>query len=305
MKEAAFIWKNGSLIPWQDASIHLLTHGLHYGTSIFEGIRAYATSKGPAIFKAQEHYNRLLQSAKLIYMTPPYTPTELIQATCELINQNTLQSCYIRPIFFFGYGKMGLNPNDNPVDAAIAAWEWGTYLGEEGLEHGIRVKISSWQRIDSRTVPPLAKSAANYLNSGLAKQEALRCGYDEALLLNTTGHIAEGPGENLFLVKDGTLYSPPHSDNALKGITAATIIELAAHLDIPFEYKSLIRDELFLADELFFTGTAAEVTPIREIDGITIGNGKRGPLTERLQRLFFSVVSGEATIDPNWLTYTS
>ncbi len=303
MKETEFIWKNGKLIKWSDATTHVLTHALHYGTAVFEGIRAYKTEQGTAIFKAAEHYDRLLESAKLIYMNPPYSTKELIEATQLLLKENKLESGYIRPLFYFGYGEMGLNPSKNKVDCIIAAWPWGTYLGEEGLKNGIRCKISSWTRIDSSVVPPLAKSAANYLNSGLAKQEALRCGYEEAILLNSNGRIAEGPGENLFLIKDNTLYTPDISENALKGITSKTIIECAKHLNIPFEYKSIIRDELFIADELFFTGTAAEVTPIREIDGITIGNGSRGPLTEKLQSLFFDIVSGRKTLNASWLTY--
>ena len=303
MKKSSYIWKNGKFINWDDAQTHVLSHSLHYGTSVFEGIRAYETPNGPAIFKAQEHYDRLQLSAKLIYMTPPYSSKEMIQATQELITKNKLSSCYIRPLYYFGYGEMGLNPGKNPVDCVIAAWEWGTYLGEEGLEKGIRCKMSSWTRIDSRIVPPLAKSAANYLNSGFAKQEALRCGYDEAILLNSNGHVAEGPGENLFIIKDNKLYTPPHSDNALKGITAQTIIECAHHLNIPFEYKSMIRDELFSADECFFTGTAAELTPIKEIDGISIGNGARGPITQKIQSLFFDIVKGKTTLNNDWLTY--
>ncbi len=303
MEKAAYIWKNGQFIPWENATTHVLSHSLHYGTAVFEGIRAYNTPKGPAIFKSQEHYDRLLDSAKLIYMKPPYKTKELIQATKELIEKNQLESCYIRPLFYFGYGEMGLNPSKNPVDCIIAAWKWGTYLGEDGLTQGIRCKISSWTRIDSRIMPPLCKSSANYVNSGLAKQEALRCGYEEAILLNSNGSIAEGPGENLFLIKDGMLYSPPTSDSALKGITAQTIIELASHLGIPFSFKTLLRDELLLADELFFTGTAAEVTPIREIDGITIGSGSRGPITESLQSLFFDTVQGKNNTFDNWLTY--
>lgn len=302
MKETKYIWKNGKLVNWADATTHVLTHALHYGTAVFEGIRAYNTPKGPAIFKAKEHYDRLLESAKLIYMNAPYTTQELIEATQLLLKENNLESCYIRPLFYFGYGEMGLNPSQNKVECIIAAWPWGTYLGEEGLKNGIRCKISSWTRIDSTIVPPLAKSASNYLNSGLAKQEALRCGYEEAILLNSNGRIAEGPGENLFLIKDNTLYTPDISESALKGITSKTIIECAEHLGIPFKFKSIIRDELFLADELFFTGTAAEVTPIREIDGITIGNGSRGPITEKLQSLFFDSVTGKKEVNTNWLT---
>lgn len=301
MQKTKYIWKNGDLINWEDATTHVLTHALHYGTAVFEGIRAYKTPNGTAIFKAKEHYNRLAESAKLIYMNLPYNTDELIKATQHLIRENSLDSCYIRPLFYFGYGEMGLNPSKNKVDCVIAAWPWGTYLGEEGLKNGIRCKISSWARIDSRTVPPLAKSASNYLNSGLAKQEALRCGYEEAILLNANGRIAEGPGENLFMIKDNILYTPDVSESALKGITAKTIIECAKYLDIPFEYKSIIRDELFLADELFFTGTAAEVTPIREIDGIKIGNGSRGPITEKLQTLFFDCVTGKKHINSDWL----
>ncbi len=302
MKTSTYIWKNGEFIEWENATTHVLSHGLHYGTSVFEGIRAYSTDNGPAIFRAQEHYDRLMDSAKLIYMKPSYDAATLIQATKELIEKNKLKSCYIRPIFYFGYHEMGLNPSNNPVECVIAAWEWGTYLGEEGLTNGIRCKISSWTRLDSRIVPPLAKSAANYLNSGLAKQEALRCGYEEAILLNSNGHIAEGPGENLFLVKDGVIYTPPSSDCALKGITSQTIIELAKESGYTVKQQSIIRDELFLADELFFTGTAAEVTPIREIDGITIGNGKRGPVTEHLQTYYFDIVSGKQRYNSDWLT---
>jgi branched-chain amino acid aminotransferase len=303
MRSSTFIWKNGELILWENATTHVLTHALHYGTSVFEGIRAYKTEKGPAIFRALEHYNRLQNSGKLIYMNIPYSSQEFIEATKHLIHENKLESCYIRPTCYFGFKEMGLNPSKNPVDTIIAAWEWGTYLGEEGLEKGIRCKISSYTRIDSRIVPPHAKSAANYLNSGLAKQEALRCGFDEAILLNSNGLIAEGPGENLFMVNDGVLYSPPASDCALKGITAQTIIDCADYLGIPFVYKSLIRDEILTADELFFTGTAAEVTPIREIDGITIGSGKRGEITTALQTLFFDCVHGKKTLNPDWLTF--
>ncbi len=305
MESANYIWKNGNMVNWNDATVHVLTHALHYGTTVFEGIRAYQTAKGTAIFRAEDHYNRLLDSAKLIYMEIPYSVSDFITATKDVIIKNELESCYIRPTCFFGYKEMGLNPSNNPVESIIAAWRWGTYLGEDGLKNGIRCKISSWTRIDSRIVPPHSKSAANYLNSGLAKQEALRCGYDEAILLNSNGLIAEGPGENLFMIKDGMLFSPPVSDCALKGITAQTIIECANQLGIPFTYKSLIRDEILTADELFFTGTAAEVTPIREIDGVTIGNGNRGPITTDLQSLFFDCVQGKQVINEDWLTFVN
>ena len=301
MKPTSTIWKNGKLIKWEDATTHVLSHGLHYGTGVFEGVRAYDTPKGPAIFRSNEHYKRLVNSAKLIYMDSPYTANELIQATKELIKSNQLTSCYIRPLLYYGYGEMGLNPGKNTVDTVIAAWEWGTYLGEEGLKSGITCKISSWNRIDSRIIPPLAKSTANYLNSALAKMEAIRCGYDEAILLNINGNIAEGPGENLFLVKDNCVYTVPVTDNALHGITSQSVIQIAKDLGYAFSFKSLIRDELFLADELFFTGTAAEVTPIREIDGITIGEGKRGPVTQKLQQAFFDAVKGKDARYSHWL----
>ncbi|RAP33230.1 branched chain amino acid aminotransferase [Candidatus Marinamargulisbacteria bacterium SCGC AG-410-N11] len=304
MKPTAYIWKNGDFINWEDATTHVLTHALHYGSGVFEGIRAYSTPKGPAIFRAREHYDRLINSGKLVQMQVPYSSDIFIEATSQLIEKNNLESCYIRPLVYCGYGSMGLKPPTSPIDSVIAAWEWGSYLGEEGLEKGIRCKISSWRRIDSQIVPPLSKCTANYSNSSLAKMEAINCGYDEAILLNLNGYIGEGPGENIFLVKDNVLYTPPASDHALSGITAQTIIELAKYFNIPFEYKHIIRDELFLADELFFTGTAAEVTPIREVDDRIIGNGGRGTITEKLQTAYFNIVKG---MDPNfdhWLSYT-
>ena len=303
MKETQYIWQNGTLINWKEATTHVLSHGLHYGTGVFEGIRAYKTPKGTAIFRANDHYKRLLNSAKIIQMPLSYSVEELIDATTHLISKNELQSCYIRPLCYFGYGEMGLNPQNNPVDTIIAAWEWGTYLGEEGLEKGIRCKMSSWARLDSRISPPLAKSTANYLNSALAKREALACGFDEAILLNLNGTIAEGPGENIFMVKDGCLYSTHAADNALIGITAHTVKTIASLHNIPFIEKPIIRDELFIADELFFTGTAAEVTPIREIDGRIIGSGKRGPLTEKIQATFFDITAGKHENYIDWLTF--
>ncbi len=303
MKPTPYIWKNGELIPWEEAQVHVLTHALHYGTGVFEGVRAYKTAQGPAIFKAKAHYDRLINSGKIYQMNLPYSSDELIEATKLLIRENKLDACYIRPLCYYGYGAMGLHPGKNPIDTIIAAWEWGSYLGEEGLEKGIRCKMSSWTRIDSRILPPLAKSTANYANSALAKMEALSCGFDEAILLNLNGNVAEGPGENIFMIKDGAIYSPPASDNALLGITAQTAIELAKDLNIPISFKSIIRDELFIADELFFTGTAAEITPIREIDGRIIGSGKRGPLTEKIQTRFFDAVKGNMPQYVSWLTH--
>ncbi len=302
MKESKYIWMSGKLVDWKDAKIHVLSHGLHYGTAVFEGIRAYKTDQGPAIFRAEEHYNRLFDSAKIIQMNIPFDSSTLIEKTKQLIVKNNLDSCYIRPISYFGYNELGLNPGENPVEVAIAMWEWGTYLGQDGLENGIRCKISSWTRLDSRTMSPHAKTAANYVNSGFAKREALNCGYDEAILLNSNGFIAEGPGENLFLIKDNVIYTPPVQDCVLKGITASSVISIAKNLGYDVQYKSLIRDELFLADELFFTGTAAEVTPIREVDERIIGNGKRGPITEKIQTDFFDIVHGKKSEYSNWLT---
>jgi branched-chain amino acid aminotransferase len=302
MKETAYIWKNGSLMDWKDATTHVLTHALHYGTGVFEGVRAYKTPQGPAIFRAPEHYKRLIDSGKIYLMNSPYTDKELIDATKLLIKKNDLDSCYIRPLVYFGYGEMGLTPYNNPVDVIISAWEWGAYLGDDGIKNGIRCKISSWNRIDSRTLPPLAKCTANYANSILAKQEAIECGYDEAILLNINGTVSEGPGENIFVIRHDTLYTTPIADNVLEGITANSIKKIAQDMGIPVVEKSMIRDELFLADEAFFTGTAAEVTPIREIDNRVIGNGKRGPITEKLQTKYFDIVEGKDPKYMDWLT---
>lgn len=302
MKPTSYIWKNNDFIDWQDATTHVLTHALHYGTGVFEGIRAYETPTGAAIFRAKEHYDRLLDSALIYNMTPPYQTDELIHATTSLLNKNELKGCYIRPLFYYGYGAMGLNPKGNPIDTVIAAWEWGTYLGEAGLTDGIRCKVSSWARLDSRILPPLAKCTANYANSALAKQEAISCGYDEAILLNVNGLIAEGPGENLFVIKDDVIYTTPPSDGALKGITANSAIQIATDLGYTVQFKSMIRDELFTADELFFTGTAAEITPIREIDNRVIKSNGRGPITKQIQDSFFKIVKGHDAKYSHWLT---
>ena len=302
MKETPYIWKNGKLIDWKDATTHVLSHALHYGTGIFEGIRAYHTDQGPAIFRADEHFKRLIESAKIYCLDCGFSADQLKDATCELIRQNKLKSCYIRPLIYVGYGELGIKPGNNPIDTIIAAWEWGSYLGEDGLKNGVRCKMSSWMRLDSRSLPPLSKCSGHYTNSVMAKTEALRCGYDEAILFNSKGTVAEGPGENLFLIKDGVIVTPPVSDNVLKGITAESVMHIAKDLGYVVEKRSIIRDELYLADELFFTGTAAEVTPIREVDGRVIGNGGRGPITERLQRLFFEIVEGKNKDYLDWLT---
>ncbi|MCP4049485.1 MAG: branched-chain amino acid transaminase [bacterium] len=305
MKATKYIWKNGEFVPWEEATTHVLTHALHYGTSVFEGVRAYETKKGSAIFRAQEHYERMVDSAKIYQMNIPYTADEMIAATKELIIKNGLRACYIRPIYYYGYGEMGLNPGLNPVDAMIAAWEWGTYLGEEGLAQGVKCKMSSWIRIDSRCMPPLAKCASNYINSVLAKKEALDCGFDEGILLNSNGLVAEGPGENIFVIKKGNIYTPPTSDGVLEGITCQTACKIAEYLGYSVQHKSLTRDELFLADELFFTGTAAEITPIREVDGRIIGTGKRGEITKKIQDKFFEIVRGECKDHSYWLDYVN
>lgn len=305
MKPTPFIWKNGEFIAWENATTHVLTHALHYGTAVFEGVRAYNTVDGPAIFRAKEHYDRLINSARILFLKPPYTSEDMVSASKELLKRNELKSCYIRPIFYCGYGEMGLNPLKNSLDAVIAAWEWGAYLGEDSLVNGVRCKMSSWARLDSRILPPMAKSAANYLNSALAKVEAIQCGFDEAILLNINGNIAEGPGENIFVVKDGKIYTPGNNDCALPGITAQSATQIAQDLGYSVEKRSLIRDDLFTADEIFFTGTAVEITPVREIDGRIIGSGKRGPVTEKVQKTFFEAVNGKLPQYKSWLTHIS
>jgi branched-chain amino acid aminotransferase len=294
---------DGEFIPWEKANVHVLTHTLHYGLGVFEGIRCYKTPKGPAVFRLADHIRRLENSAKLVGMELPYPVEDLIRAVKQTIRKNEIEECYIRPIAFYGYGVMGLNPAGSKVNVAIAVWPWGTYLGEEGLERGIRAKISPWLRIHPRILPPQAKVVANYANSILAKVDALNSGYDEAILLNIDGNIAEGPGENLFIVKEGKLITPPVSSGALVGITRDSIIKIAGDEGIEFEERDFKPEELYSADEAFFTGTAAEVTPIREVDGKIIGKGKRGPVTERLQRIFFGAVRGEEPEYESWLEY--
>jgi branched-chain amino acid aminotransferase len=302
MDKCKKIWMNGEMKDWDSARVHILTHALHYGTAVFEGIRCYKTKKGPAVFRLKDHIERLFSGLHIYRMKIPYKKEDLCKAVCELIKENGLSACYIRPIVYVGYNEMGLFPLNNPVDVAIAVWPWGSYLGEEGLRNGIRCKISSWARLDSRILPPQAKCTANYANSVLAKIEALDAGYNEAIQLNLAGLVAEGPGENIFMVKDGCLITPPESSGILFGITARTAIKIAEDLKIPFVKRDILREELFSADELFFTGTAAEITPIREVDGRVVGEGGRGPITKRIQETFFSVVAGEIEKYSDWLT---
>ncbi|MGQ9542971.1 MAG: branched-chain amino acid transaminase [Candidatus Bathyarchaeia archaeon] len=301
MEKTEKIWMDGRFVDWDDAKIHILTHSLHYATAVFEGIRCYRTVKGPAIFRLRDHVKRLYDSAKIHMMKIPYPIDELTQAIKDTVKVNKVQECYIRPIVYYGYGEMGLNPMRNPVNVAIAVWPWGTYLGEESLRKGVRCKISSWIRVDTRTLPPLAKSTANYLNSALAKLEAINCGYDEAILLNMNGYVAEGPGENIFIVRNGQLVTPPTSSGALYGYTMDSVKVFADEFSIPIIEREIIRDELLTADEAFFTGTAAEVTPIREVDGRIIGSGSVGPITKKIQGKFFQVVRGEDPKYEGWL----
>jgi len=303
MEKAEKIWMNGQLIPWDEARVHVLTHALHYGTGVFEGIKCYETVKGPAIFRLKEHMQRLLNSAKIYQMPVSYSVDELCAAAKETVKINGLNSCYIRPIAFYGYGEMGVNPRKNKVDVSIIVWKWGAYLGEEGIEKGIRVMISSWQRIDSRSLPTHAKATANYANSVLAKLEALDLGFDEAIMLNSHGNLCEGSGENLFIIKDGVLITPPPGAGALPGITRGSAMAVARDLGIPIEMRDVLREELMLADEAFFTGTAAEVTPIREVDGRAIGNNGRGEITEKIQSKFFDIVNGKDEKYFHWLDF--
>jgi branched-chain amino acid aminotransferase len=301
MEETEKIWMNGELVDWADAKVHILTHTLHYGNGVFEGIRAYETSRGPAVFRLTDHIERLFDSAQIYMIDIPYTASQLVDAVKELIKVNGLQSCYIRPIVYLGYGEMGLNPLPCPVEAAIAVWPWGTYLGDEGVKHGVRMKISSWKRHDPNVMPPAAKGTGMYINSQMAKVEALKAGYDEAIMLSTHGHVSEATGENVFIVRKGGIVTPPVTAGALEGITADSIMTIARDLDIPVSVDNLLRSDLYTADEAFLTGTAAEVVPIREIDDRALG--EPGPVTKRLQEIYFATVRGEVDQYKDWLEH--
>ena len=299
-----WIWLDGEMVPWREAKVHVLTHTLHYGMGVFEGVRAYATDRGPAIFRLEDHTNRLFRSAHILGMKIPYDPETLNQAQKEAVRKNELGSAYLRPMCFYGSEGMGLRADNLQVHVMIAAWEWGAYLGEDNLRNGIRVRVSSFNRHHVNITMCRAKANGNYMNSMMALQEALHDGYDEALLLDTEGYVMEGSGENLFIVRDGVIYSPDLT-SALDGITRQTVITFAEELGIPTVEKRITRDEVYIADEAFFTGSAAEVTPIREVDNRTIGGGGRGPITEQLQSLYFDQVAGRRKAHPEWLTYVN
>jgi len=302
IKEAKFIWMDGRLVPWQEAKIHILSHVIHYGSGVFEGIRCYDTERGPAIFRLDDHIRRLFYSAKVYRMDIPFGFDELVEACKEVVRANGLRDCYIRPIVYRGYGEMGVNPLKSPVNVAIAAWEWGAYLGE-ALEKGARVMVSTWRRICSDILPPMAKACGHYTNSQLAKMEAVLAGYDEAIMLDIDGYVCEGTGENFFMVKDGVLITPPPQASILLGITRDTVIRLARDMGYTVVERFISRAELYGADECFFTGTAAEVTPVVEIDGRPVGDGRPGPITRKLQAKYFDVVRGRDERYLGWLTF--
>ena len=283
LEESKKIWMDGKFVNWADANVHILTHTLHYGTGAFEGIRCYRTKKGPAIFRLKEHVDRLFDSCRILNMEMPFTPAQITKAIKDSIKVNKLKECYIRPLVYLGYGAMGLYAKENPVKVAIAVWPWGAYLGDDGIKNGIRVKVSSFTRLHVNVTMTKSKTCGDYVNSTLAKSEAIACGYDEALILDTNGLVSEGTGQNIFIVREGVLITPP-LPSVLEGITRKSIIEMAGKAKIEVRETNFTRDEVYIADEAFFTGTAAEVTPIRELDGRTIGNGKPGPITKKLQK---------------------
>jgi branched-chain amino acid aminotransferase len=297
------IWMDGKLVDWEDATIHVLTHGLHYGSGAFEGIRAYETPKGTAVFRLEDHIHRLFRSCKVYAMEVPFTEDEIVQAVKDTVRENAMTACYIRPLVYRGYGEMGLNPLPAPVNVLVAVWSWGLYLGEESRERGVRAKISSWKRLDHNILPPGAKATGQYLNSSLAKVEALNAGYDEAIMLNMAGYVTDGSGENVFIVKDGALHTPPFQAGCLDGITRDSVMTIARHLGYEVIERNLSRFDLYTADEAFFTGTAAELAPIRSVDDRDVAVLGRGPVTAALQTAFFAAATGREPKYDHWLTY--
>jgi branched-chain amino acid aminotransferase len=297
------IWMDGQLVDWDDAKIHVLTHSLHYGCGVFEGVRAYNTAQGPAVFRLREHIDRLFNSAKIFFIDIPYTREELVEATKETVRSSGLDACYIRPLVYLGYGEMGLNPLPCPVNVSIAVWPWGAYLGDEGLQHGVRMMISSWQRHDPNAMPPAAKGTGMYINSSMAKIEAIKAGYDEAILLSPQGYVSECTGENIFIVKNGRIITPPSSAGALEGITQSSVMTIARDLGIDCEVGNILRSDLYTADEAFLSGTAAEVVPIRSVDDREIG--EPGPVTRKVQEVYFAAVKGEVDRYKDWNEYVN
>ena len=295
------IWMDGKLVDWEDAKVHVLTHALHYGSGVFEGIRSYDTPRGAGIFRLTDHIKRLFRSAQIYMIEIPYSIDELVDATKETVRVNGLNTCYIRPIVYHGYGEMGLNPLYAPVNVSIGVWAWGTYLGDDALENGARLIVSSWRRPDPNVLPANAKATGQYINSGLAKIESVKGGYDDAIMLGPDGHVAEGTGENLFIIRDGTVITPPESSGALMGITRDSVITIARDLGYEIVERKLMRSDIYTADEAFLTGTAAEVTPIREVDDRPIGSGTRGPISKEIQQTYFATVKGQIEKYASWL----
>ncbi|MHB8296221.1 MAG: branched-chain amino acid transaminase [Acidimicrobiales bacterium] len=297
------IWMDGELVDWDRATVHVLTHSLHYGLGVFEGMRAYATSDGPGIFRLSDHIDRLFESAKIYLIDIPYSRSELVAAAKETVRANGVESCYIRPLVFLGYGEMGLNPLPCSVSVAIAVWPWGTYLGDEGLQHGIRLKISSWQRPDPNSMPPAAKATGMYINSSMAKVEAIKAGYDEAVILSPQGYVSECTGENVFVVKGGRLLTPPAAAGALAGITQRSVVRIATDLGYEVSATNVLRSDLYTAEEMFVCGTAAEVVPVRSVDDRKVGQGEPGEVTREVQRLYFKAVRGEEPRYKDWVEH--
>jgi branched-chain amino acid aminotransferase len=299
------IWMDGELVDWRDAKVHVLSHAVHYGSGVFEGIRAYETSRGAAVWHLEEHLKRLFRSAKLYHMDIPYSVEAITDGVKDVVRANGLNACYIRPLVLRGYGEMGVNPLNAPVNVFIAVWPWGAYLGEDALEQGVRIKISSWRRNSQNSLPAAAKATGQYINSVLAKVESVKAGYDEAIMLNEAGMITDGSGENVFVLRDGVLTTPPIAAGCLDGITRQSVMTIARDLGYDVREENLVRTDLYNADEAFFTGTAAEITPIREVDDRVVGEGHRGPVTKELQGAFFSATKGETERYVSWLTYVN
>jgi branched-chain amino acid aminotransferase len=297
------IWMDGEFVDWDAAKIHILTHTLHYGCGVFEGIRAYPTESGPAVFRLTDHINRLFNSAKIFLIDVPFTPEEIVEATKATVRVNGLSECYIRPIVYLGYGEMGLNPLPCPVNVSIAVWPWGAYLGDEGIANGVRMKISSWQRHSPNAMPPAAKGTGMYINSSMAKVEALKAGYDEAILLSAQGYVSECTGENLFVIRGGKLLTPPLSAGALEGITQDSVVTIARDLGFDVETTNILRSDLYVAEEAFLTGTAAEVVPIKSIDDRVVGDGRPGPITRHIQEVYQAAVRGKVDKYKDWVEH--